>query len=229
MKDINEQIENRYLSDPRPMNVTGAYEELRPAERLFVDAYLSELNMSAVAAGQSVIDHVNSLRLATEEQRYNARFKVAHWHANEMMKKPLVRSAISERLQKISYELEISAYRIITELKHTAFANIGDYWSGFNGDGLPVWDLSRASRDQLSAIESVETEYDKDGAIKKVKVKMHSKNAAVEKLMKYFGMLDGEGRAMQQPAAPATVMKEITATTSTAAAADLYAATLRGV
>lgn len=224
MKDIDAEIDDLIMS---PMPGASAYEQLRPVERIFVDAYLSEISMSATQAGQSVIDHINTLRWATKEQRYNARFKVAHWHANEMVKKPLVQAAIWERVEQISKHMEISAYRILAELKGIAFSSVAHYIAGYDISGMPITDFRNATPEQMAAVQSIETEYDANGCVKKVKYKLHDKMAAVDKLMKYMGMLDGEGTAKVAGQSPAR-QQQIAANTSTAQAADLYAKTLRG-
>ncbi len=201
------------------MSHASAYKQLRPVERAFVDAYLSDLEQNAEKAGQKVIDFLAG-------STNNGRNKVAHWHANQMMQKPLVQAAISERIEALTKAMEIDAYRVLKEVANIAMSSVGNYMT-VNQLGLPEFNLANASPEQLAAIQSVELEYDREGLPKRFKFKLHDKLNALDKLMRYMGMLDAENKTqtVQTTRPPAT--QQIAANASVTQAADLYARTLR--
>lgn len=216
---MNDEINQ--LLEPEDMAGLAAYRQLKPVERAFVDAYLSDLQQNAVAAGQKVIEF---LKGSTRDSRN----KVAHWHAQQMMQKPLVRAAISERVAELTRAMEISAYNVLSEVANIGRSSLGHYMT-IDAAGFPDFDLTKCTPEQLAAIQSVELEYDAYGNKKKFKIKLHDKLGALDKLMRYMGLFDAENKPNvvdMQPSAPAA--KQITARVSTTQAADLYARTLRG-
>lgn len=199
----------------------AAYRQLKPVERAFVDAYLSDLSQNATAAGQKVIEFLAG-------KTRDGRNKVAHWHANQMMQKPLVRAAISERVAELTRAMEISAYNVLSEVANIARSSLGHYME-IDAAGMPEFDLSKCTPEQLAAIQSVELEYDQYGNKKKFKIKLHDKLGALDKLMRYMGLFEADNKPNvvdMSPGSPAA--KQITARVSTTQAADLYARTLRG-
>lgn len=198
----------------------SAYKQLRPVERAFVDAYLSDLEQNAEKAGQKVVDFLAG-------STNNGRNKVAHWHASQMMQKPLVQAAISERIDALTKAMEIDAFKVLKEVANIAMSSVGNYMT-VNQLGLPEFNLATATPEQLAAIQSVELEYDKDGIPRRFKFKLHDKLNALDKLMKYMGMLDKDGerpQTVQTTRPPA--QQQIAANATVTQAADLYARTLR--
>lgn len=207
------------MSEYEVNEFASAYKQLRPVERAFVDAYLSELCENAEKAGQKVIDFLaGSTR--------DGRNKVAHWHANQMMQKPLVQAAIAERVDQLTKAMEIDAFRVLKEVANIATASIGNYMEVMP-NGMPEFNLAKASPEQLAAIQSVELEYDRDGLPKRFKFKLHDKLNALDKLMRYMGMLDADNKPQTVQTTRPAPQQQIAAQATTAQAADLYARTLR--
>lgn len=222
MQDIEDEIYSVYESDPNPQTgYASAYKQLRPVERAFVDAYLSDMQQSAVAAGQKVVDFLNG---STRDSRN----KKAHWHANQMMMKPMIRAAISERITELTRAMEIDAFVVLKEVANIARSSIGNYMT-VNPLGMPEFNLATATPEQLAAVQSVEVEYDADGAPKKFKFKLHDKLSALDKLMRYMNMFEAENKMPPGGVIPTEprLVPQIASTATTAQAADIYARTLR--
>lgn len=100
---------------------------------------------------------------------------------------------------KSDTQYEISADRVLREVAFLAFSNMQDYITvKENGDAFI--DLSKMSRDQAAALAAFEViELPSQNIIEagielprecvKVKIKMHDKLGALEKLMKHLGLL----------------------------------------
>lgn len=218
---MNEQIEQIYRDDPTPEHAfQSAYKQLRPVERAFVDAYISDLQSSAVAAGQKVVDFLNSSGRGT--------VKRPHWHANQMMQKPLVRAAISERVLELTEAMEINAYKVLKEVANIAMSSIAHYMEVDPNTGVPTFTLGNCTPEQLAAVQSIELEYDREtGMAKKFKFKLHDKLGALEKLMQYMKLYERDITPGTIQGTPGMQPAQIAATTTTAQAADMYQRTLR--
>jgi phage terminase small subunit len=216
---MDAKIEKIYQEDPAPeIGLISAYKQLRPVERVFVDAYLSDLQSSAVAAGQKVKEFL-------ESNSKSVRTKIAHWHAQRMMQRPMVRAAITERMKELTAAMEISAYRVLKEVANVGFASMGDYMTIDEG-GQPEFDLTKCTPEQLAAIQSIEIEENLQTGRRKFKFKLHDKLNALDKIMRYMGMFEADNMQTSgiiEDKKPPMITKE----TSTAVAADLYARTLR--
>ena len=85
----------------------------------------------------------------------------------------------------------VTAEMVIEELKRVGFSNIQDYIEEDNS----VTDLSKIPRVVAAAVESVQTDIrhdsgDSDGYTEKVKFKLHSKIAALDKLCLHLGLFE---------------------------------------
>lgn len=204
-----------------------AYSQLKPIERAFVDAYIADMEASAIKAGRTIAEYVLIRNMDDEPKLVReAERKRAKWFAEEPITKPLVRAAISERVNELTRVMEISAHNVLKEVANIAKSSIGDLME-IGPDGMPYWTLNKASPEKLATIQSFEVEYDGQGMPKKMKIKLHDKLAALDKLMRHFGLLDGTaasaGSTLQSSSSPG---KQIAAHTSTAQAADMYASML---
>lgn len=97
-------------------------------------------------------------------------------------------------------ELELSADAVLAEVGRMAFANINDFMT-VQDDGYAYIDMSKATREQLAAIASMEvidlppvTLMGSDGQkmerqVLKVKLKMWDKIKSLEMLMKHFDLM----------------------------------------
>lgn len=169
-----------------------AYPRLKPAEKAFVDAYILTLGQSARAAGKAISDVIGK---GFPDIDPSERGK---W----MMKNPLVKQAIAERARELSQKFEVDANSLIKEIANIAFANMGNYLH-VGEDGLPYFDFTNVTFAQMSAVKSVTVEelaeseaermerlarpggiLDKPKLRKKVKLELHDKNNAHDKLMR---------------------------------------------
>ena len=166
---------------------------LTPRQAAFVREYLLDLNatQAAIRAGYSP--------------------KAARVTGPETLSKPAVATAIERAMAKRAERTEVTAERVLAELAKLAFANLGDYFN-LTGNGDPFIDLTAATRDQLAALTEIQVDDFTDGRgedardVKRVRVKMADKKAALELLGKHLGMFTErvdhttKGEALQTPA-----------------------------
>lgn len=160
-----------------PITFTSAYRQLRPAEKTFVDNYVTDVENKAAAANE---------RISNALSRPVAPDVVAR--ADGMLDKPMVRAAIAERITEIAAASELTTHRVIKELRAIAFSSLGDYME-VGEDGMPYFGFTKCTPEQLSAIASIEMEELPRGG-RKMKFKLHDKIAGITNLMRYMGLLD---------------------------------------
>lgn len=136
-------------------------------QRRFVEEYLKDLNGSEAArrAGYSAVS--------------------AHVHSNRLMRDPAIKAAIDAELGKRSKRTQITADRVLIELARIAFANIADF-ATFDADHVTLTDSATLGRHRLAAVAEVTQTTTRDGV--NVKIKMHDKLAALEKIGRHLGM-----------------------------------------
>src|SRR5215469_413807 len=157
------------------LGLVSAYKQLRPLERMFVDAYLADLENDARAAGRRVVDYLAS----QEAKRHSPK-----WYADKMMQQPMVRAAITERIEDMTRQMELSAYKVLKEVSNVAMSTMANYFE-FNAAGDVQMTLDKCTPEQLAAISSIEIEELPNGT-KKTKFKLHSKMQALDMLMKHM-------------------------------------------
>lgn len=169
-----------------------AYMACKPAEKAFVDAYISTLGQSARAAGIAISDALRNSPIDPGDR--------GKW----LMKNPVVKRAITQRARALSQKFEVDANSLLKEIANIAFANYGNYVH-FDEDGLPYYDFSNVTYAQMSAIKSMtveelpETQEERAERLarpggfdtrpklrKKVKMELHDKNNAHDKLMRFL-------------------------------------------
>ncbi len=105
--------------------------------------------------------------------------------------------AIAERIRRLNRarltKLDITADKVLQEIAAIAFANIGDYMV-VGADGSPVFDLSGLGATQLAALAEVTVEESNDvqsvkGRVRRTKIKLHNKIAALTLLAKHLNLL----------------------------------------
>lgn len=152
---------------------------LTPKQAAFAREYLVDLNatQAAIRAGYS------------ERTAASVGF--------ENLRKPKIADQIRRAMDARAERTEITADRVIAELAKIAFANLADYFhlTPFND---PVIDLSRATRDQLAALTAIQVDDYTEGRgedsreVKRVKIKMADKKAALELLGRHLGLWDAK-------------------------------------
>jgi phage terminase small subunit len=129
---------------------------------------------------------------AAIEAGYSA--KTANVQAYRLLAKPHVKQFIKAEKEKLAKRREISLDKIQEEMASIAYAKITDYIS-LTGDGSPYFDLTKMDSFQAGAISAIDIEEYVDGRgedardVKKVKLKLHDKQAALMNLAKLCGFI----------------------------------------
>jgi phage terminase small subunit len=140
----------------------------------FVQEYLVDLNatQAAIRAGYSAA--------------------TAGSAAAKLMANKAIRARIEQRQITIAADLDVTVKKIITELAKIGFANMEDY-TRLVGDERVI-DLTSADRDKLAAVTELTVEDYKEGRgedardVRRVKLKLGDKRAALVDLGKHLGM-----------------------------------------
>ena len=146
-----------------------------------------------------------------------------------MLEQALVRAAISERVTQIAAEQELTPERWVKELRSIAFSNIGDY-RATDDFGQPTYSLDHCTPEQMAAVKSLDIEeYCNEmnrPHKRKIKLVMHDKLAALDRLGRYMGMQDSENPHWKQQVDRTLVAFD--GETTTDEASDAYADYLNG-
>lgn len=209
------------------MNFASAYRQLSAPEKQFTDGFVAVLETRAVRAARRIIELLDEPMQRPADEREAM-----------MLERPLVRAAIAERVKDIQDAADLTAYRVLKELSAIAFSNLADYLDtdSVTNDGriynLINFDLSKCTREQMSAVQSIDVEYDKTGMVAtKVKFKLHDKVAGLDRFMRYMGLLDPDNPHYRSEAAKIVGKKEplgLPAHTTQSQAADAYAQFIEG-
>jgi phage terminase small subunit len=153
---------------------TNGVDNLTPKQRRFVNEYLLDFNgtQAAIRAGYSK-HSANSI-------------------AAEYLAKPNVESAVQKWALKKSEKVDLNTSKVLGEIAKIAFQNFGRYVEIVDGQPRIDWD-SLTEADWATISEFVIDEYvDGKGknarAVKRTRVKFHSKTSALELLGKYLSL-----------------------------------------
>lgn len=191
-----------------PNGELTAYEQLKPFERLFVDAYVATDNpmKSARAAYPAVQENVLSIR------------------AHDLMSRPLIQAAIAEKYKELSDRFQITAENVMQEIALLAFARMGDYKEFGQSNG----DLDVLTSEQTAAISEMVTKRYKEGRgdsaldIIEFKFKLHDKGGALDKLAKIVGAYAPEQLQLSGPGGGPVQTFNVNVSMSAEQAAELY-------
>ena len=153
---------------------------MTPRRRRFVDEYLVDLNAAAAARRTGLSDDSGSTK--------------------RLMRNPEVAAAIAAGMAERSRRTAITADAVLVELARIGFSNLLDYMSP-GEDGDLFVDLSGLDRAHAAAIAEVTVEDFKDGRtkdareVRRVKVKLLDKRAALVDIGKHLGMFGAAGGA----------------------------------
>lgn len=163
---------------------------LTPKQAAFVKQYVVDFNATKAALRAGYSHHS------------------AHSIGYENLKKPEIQRAVAIEAKRRAEAVEVTAENVIRELGRIGFSNMQDYMV-VGPDGMPRLDWRSLTREQAAALREVTVdvightldpgapaEYDDDGneiepelvPIHRVKFKLESKQAALEKLGRYFGI-----------------------------------------
>jgi len=138
---------------------------LTPKERLFVQYYLVDFNATQAA-------------IAAEYSKKSARQL-----ATRLLSKVHIQAAIKKEVDAILRDNRTLALRVVRECEKIAFGKISDVME-FDDDGVTLMDSKKID---TSTIESVgyDEMFTKGGHSRKKRVKLYSKEKALEILAKY--------------------------------------------
>jgi len=109
-----------------------------------------------------------------------------------------VGAAIAAAQAERSKRTQITADQVLTEFANLGFANMADYTKVVGHQLVP--DLSRCTRDQLGAVQEIIVHEYIDGrgdnarAVRRVKLKLASKQAALDSLARHLGMFAADNK-----------------------------------
>lgn len=157
-----EEIPRKKPKSPKQVEALGMTNQ----QRLFADEYLIDLNatQAAIRAGYSP--------------------RTAQQQSSDLLSKPLIRDYIDQILAEQSRRTGITIERILREYARIALLNPSKVI-----DTATAAIRNDATEDDLAAIQSIKvkaTQSDKGDSIER-EVKFASKQAALERLEKYFG------------------------------------------
>jgi hypothetical protein len=192
---------------PLTLADANAYRQLQPAEKAFVDAYVSDLEREAARRNERIS---------------NAAYwpiPVAVYEASRgLLDRPLVRAAVRERIDDLARASELTPHRVVKELMTLSFSSM-EHYMRIGEDGQPWFDLQHCTPEQLAAIQSIEIEEGLRG--RKFKFKLHPKLDALKTLAQTIGLLEADNgywrEEQKRPAVP-----QLTSDATQDSAADLY-------
>ena len=98
---------------------------------------------------------------------------------------PQVAEAIQAAQEARSNRTEITADRVLEELAKVGFANAGDYFD-WGPDGITVKNKADLTPEQQAAVAEISETITQSGGT--VRIKLHDKIGALEKIGKHLGM-----------------------------------------
>jgi hypothetical protein len=205
-----------------PISFASAYRQLRPTEKAFVDSYVADLEREANRKAERI-----SLALHRTIPAYVIEA------SRGMLDRPMVRAAITERINDLAAASELTVHRVIKELMGVAFASVGDYMQ-VGEDGQPWFDLARCTPEQLAAIKSIKIEESGGGDLsrpsrRKFEFVLHDKLAGIKMLADYMGLLERDNPHWNaEQARPIADRAALPASVTTDGAADMYSQMING-
>lgn len=150
-----------------------ASNKLSHKEKVFVEEYLKDLDAkrAALAAGYS---------------KTIAKTRSYQWVSKSELK-PRVYNAITVAMKKRSQRNEISADRVLQEIARLAFSDIRKAVS-FGPDGVVIKQDTDIDDDTAACISEVSENVSESGGSRKIK--LYSKEKALEQLAKHLGLFE---------------------------------------
>jgi phage terminase small subunit len=142
---------------------------LTPRQQRFVNEYLLDRNGSA----------------AYRRAGYKAKGNAAETGASRLLRNAQVADAVAAAEQRHLAGLEINARAVLRELARCAFSRLTDV-AKWDKDGVEFLDSATLSEDAKAAVESVSSTPTPHGNA--LRIKMHSKLAALDKLCRHLGL-----------------------------------------
>jgi phage terminase small subunit len=116
--------------------------------------------------------------------------KTARQQASDLLAKPDIQAAVAEKTAAALEKAELTADRVLEELRRLAFADIRGLFDE-RGNLRPLHELSAEQAAAVASFEVVKQNiYADDGKVDTVhKLKVYDKTKALDMLAKHFGLL----------------------------------------
>lgn len=167
------------MLSPNPDLFRTAYQQITPAERAFVDRIVRDMAESARRFGRPVGDAIDATiphELIEQDRR--------GW-----LQRPLVIAAVTERISELQHYDDVSIDTVIRQLHAIATFDLTEVLE-LDDFGEPAINLTNLTPDQRAALEAIDIDKT-DGVMKstrtKIKIKAHSKIAALKQLAELLG------------------------------------------
>lgn len=153
-----------------------AKKQISERHKLLVDKYF-ELGFNETAAAKA------------------AGFAHANHYTTRLFAREDVKAEIAKRREKLAKKHEITQERILAEYAKIAFHGLNKFLVP-QKDGTLDWDFSGASEEELAAIKGMTVDYYTEGKgraavqMKKFKIDVMDKKAALDSLARHFGMFN---------------------------------------
>lgn len=140
---------------------------LTPKQQRFMQEYLIDCNatQAAIRAGYSP--------------------RTAYSIGQENLRKPEIAAALRAQMSRVAKKLEVSQERVIAELARVGFSDLREV-ARWDGDVVELRSSEEISHDAAAALQEVSQHTTEAGA--QVKVKLHSKIEALDKLAKHLNL-----------------------------------------
>jgi phage terminase small subunit len=227
VRNINEKANGIVIDAVAPPpEFRTAYDQLKPTERTFVDAYVA------------TADPVQATEAAFPMLAGGSRgLSAAQVRTMDFVKRPLIQAAIAERMAAKMSQWDLTADRVLAELAKIAYSNIDDFIDRSTGEPLFNFTPDKVTRDQMAAVGELTVEVYNEGRgenareVKRFKFKLHDKLSALDKAMKRLGLfeptkvdLTSNGQTINGTSRNVPV---VASTMTAAEAAELYGEALR--
>lgn len=173
--------------------------QLTLAEVIFVQEYIVTLN--ATEAYRRAFDPVPRNGNGGTGRHYKSNmvnYNALGVEAHKLMQEPRIQAAIRQALNDRVQRLQVNQDNVIVELARLAFSDITKIasWDGLgNVAYLPSEGLPKEVAASIAAIEETTTTFavqgrkDEEKTVRKLKIKLHPKQAALDTLAKHLGIL----------------------------------------
>lgn len=204
------------------LTFSSAYAQLQEVEKTFVDSVLSQLAQQPVPIDVALLALE---RDATALQELSAR-------SRGLIGRPLVRTAIGERVAQKAAENAITNERLMSELACIALSNPDNFWRlepDGKGGMTRVFDASKPTEDQMRSVKAFKYSLTGDplsgrGHKEEWTVTYHDKLSAIKMMGEVTGLFAPDNPFMRERAAQIRQVLGENATTQEAG--DLYASQL---
>ena len=129
--------------------------------------------------------------------------RTARQQGAENLTKPVIRAEIAKREAVLEERTGVKAEAVVRELALLGFANMADYMQ-VTSEGDPYIDLSKLTPDQAAALQEVTVDELVEGRgqnkreVRRVRIKLADKRAALVDLGKHLGLFERDAAAGNQ-------------------------------